>query len=513
LSGYIPNPPKNYRNKGTDPVDIHAQRWAEYEKHGKEPASAREKIGIALRIGVFFDGTGNNANNAAAGLLCGAHHPIAAQDIDASCKPFMKDPDSSYGNDTSNVQKLSDLYYAPQKAEGDGSQKQAFRMVYVEGIGTRSGMEDSTLGAGTGRGETGVAGRVQLSFAEIKSRIEDVLDEHPNCEITSLTFDAFGFSRGAAAARHFANEVVRGAQGPLGEVLRSNANDLSSTFNAQYKSSINMGFIGLFDTVPSIAGWSNLGNIKSPVATGIKLYLDRRFFSDVVQLTARDECRANFALSRVKPDHTEIILPGVHSDLGGGYLEDAQENVLVSPMQTLDVSQNTDVTTTSIYRDAVAAREQWIGKGWPAAMLEIVTPDATPIPSNLQDRLSPRAKRIYAAVQLKRPVSGMLSRVYLRVMHHLAKEKGVRFNDVPGTAALAVPSELQALCDRFLGGDYSTTPQEEQLLKLKYIHTSANWNHPLGRRDGSGIKAVYINAPTADSIRVQHPHVPDWTLW
>jgi hypothetical protein len=98
-------------------------------------------------------------------------------------------------------------------------------------------------------------------------------------------------------------------------------------------------------------------------------------------------------------------------------------------------------------------------------------------------------------------------------MHHLAKEKGVRFNDVPGTAALAVPSELQALCDRFLSGDYSTTPQEEQLLKLKYIHTSANWNHPLGRRDGSGIRAVYINAPTADSIRVQHPHVPDWTLW
>lgn len=86
MSGYIPNPPKNYRNKGTDPVDIHAQRWAEYEKYGKEPASAREKIGIALRIGVFFDGTGNNANNAAAGLLCGAHHPIAAQDIDASCK-------------------------------------------------------------------------------------------------------------------------------------------------------------------------------------------------------------------------------------------------------------------------------------------------------------------------------------------------------------------------------------------------------------------------------------------
>ncbi|VEF10560.1 Rhs element Vgr protein [Pseudomonas fluorescens] len=513
MSGYVPNPPKNFRYEEAEPVDIHAQRWAEYEKYGKAPAREPEKIGIALRIGMFFDGTGNNANNTAAGLLCGAQHPIAPHDIPASCKPYMMDPDSSYANDTSNVQKLSDLYFAPQKAEGDGSQKQAFRMVYVEGIGTRSGKEDSTLGAGTGRGVTGVAGRVQLSFAEIKSRIKDVLDANPNSEITSLTFDAFGFSRGAAAARHFANEVVRGKQGPLGEVLRSNANGLSRTFLEEYHGSIKMGFIGLFDTVPSIAGWSNLGDIKSSIATGIKLYLDRRFFTDVIQLSARDECRANFALSRVKADHLEITLPGVHSDLGGGYQDEIQERVLVSPMQTLEVSQFTDVSTTSIYRDAVTVKTQWLAKGWPEDMLEIVTPAAQLLPVDPQDRLSPRKQRVYAALQLKRPVSGLLSRVYLRVMHQLAKEKGVRFNDIPDTPDLAIPSELQPICERFLAGNYDTSPQEDQLLKLKYIHMSANWNHPLGRRDGGGIRAVYINVPTADWIRVQHPHVADWKLW
>lgn len=31
MSGYVPNPPKGYRNSGTAPVDIHAQRWAEYK--------------------------------------------------------------------------------------------------------------------------------------------------------------------------------------------------------------------------------------------------------------------------------------------------------------------------------------------------------------------------------------------------------------------------------------------------------------------------------------------------
>ncbi|WP_282357410.1 DUF2235 domain-containing protein [Pseudomonas sp. PS01303] len=512
MSGYVPNPPKNYRYEEAKPVDIHAQRWAEYEKYGKAPAPEPEKIGIALRIGVFFDGTGNNADNAAAGLRCGAHHPIAPKDIDASCKPYMGDPDSSYGNDVSNVKKLSDLYHAPEAVEGEGRQKQAFRMIYVEGIGTRTGEPDSTLGAGTGRGETGVASRVQYSFGLIEQRIRQTLDDNSNSEITSLTFDVFGFSRGAAAARHFANEVVRGKQGPLGGIFRGNTDAFCRTFNDQYKSGINVGFIGLFDTVPSIAGWSNFGNIQSPIATGIKLYLDKRFFTDVIQLVARDERRANFALSKVQPDHQEIVLPGVHSDIGGGYLDETEECVLISPMQTLLVSIHTDVSQTSIYQDAVAVKKEWLSKGWPAEMLEIVTPVAVRVPNDPQDRLSPAIKRVFAAVQLKRLVSGMLSRVSMRVMHQVAKDKGVRFKDFPDTPELAIPPELEELSNRFVSGDYSTTEQEEQMLRLKYIHTSANWNHPLGRRDGSGISAVYINAPTPNGIRVQHPHVPDWTL-
>ncbi len=357
-----------------------------------------------------------------------------------------------------------------------------------------------------------MAGRVTSCFELIKQRINEVLSDNPDSEIESLIFDTFGFSRGAAAARHFANQIVRGRQGPLGDVLRSNPRAFGSTFIDQYKSSIHMGFIGLFDTVPSIAGWSNLGNIKSPVATGIKLYLDPRFFSDVVQLVARDECRANFALSRIKPDFEEITLPGVHSDIGGGYLEEARECVLVSPMQALDVPLTTDVTTTSIYRDAASVKDEWVSRGWPTELLEIITPAPVKVPQDPQDRLRPGQKRVYAALQLKRSVSGKLSRVYLRVMHHLAKGKGVRFDDIPDSPELAIPEELQALCDRFVSGNYSTTPEEEQTLKLKFIHTSANWNHPLGRNDGSGIRALYINAPTQDAIRVQHPHVPDWTI-
>ncbi|QQZ39653.1 DUF2235 domain-containing protein [Pseudomonas sp. SK3(2021)] len=508
-----PNQRPAERAAETVPPSYGEQLWAQYEKYAKEPAPAPEKVQVALRIGVFFDGTGNNASNSAVGQLCGAQHPIDARDIDGSCKPYMKDPQSSYGNDVSNVKRLSDLYFSEQESEGKGLQRQAFRSIYIEGIGTQAGEKDSVITSGTGRGGTGISGCVQKAFIEIKQRLGLFFEQNPDSEITSLTFDAFGFSRGAAAARHFANEVVRWL-GPLELILHDHSKAFSPRFNRQYGNDLDMGFIGLFDTVPSVAGLSNLGNVRSAIAAGIKLHLDRRYFRSVVQLVARDEYRANFALSRVKPDHIEITLPGAHSDIGGGYLDEVQECVLVSPMQALEVPFNTDVTQTSIYREAIQTRKRWLAEGWPAQWLEIVTPEPTVLPQDSQDRLGLRQKRVYAGLQLKRPMSNKLAKVYLRVMYELAKENGVRFNTIDEQDPdYAIPQELQALCDRFVAGDYSTTPAEETMLKLRYIHLSAHWNHPLGKQDGGSLKVVYINAPTVDAVRVQHPHVPDWTLW
>ncbi|HWV10864.1 MAG TPA: DUF2235 domain-containing protein, partial [Pseudomonas sp.] len=430
MSGYVPNTPPAKREaelKQVTPVDLHARHWAQYEQHGNPPPAPREAIRIALRIGVFFDGTGNNASNSAAGQRCGAHHPIRPDDLAASCKPYMGDPDSSYGNDITNIRKLSALYLDPPTAQGNGQHRQVFRRLYIDGIGTRAGEKDNLLGAGTGRGRTGVDGRVQQAFARIKDFIDDLLVEHPDGEVISLTFDAFGFSRGAAAARHFANEVVRGTQGPLGTVLRGSAKAFGPTFNDQYQRDINMGFIGLFDTVASVAGLSNLGNVRSPVAPGVKLHLSPRYFSQVVHLVARDEQRANFALNTVNPDHTEITLPGAHSDIGGGYRAESEERVLVSPMQALTVRRGTDITTTSIYRDAAQAKARLEAEGWPAEVLKIVTPPPTLLPADPQDRLGPRQQRVYAGLQLQRRVRGELSRVYLRVMYELARQGGVRF--------------------------------------------------------------------------------------
>lgn len=479
------------------------------EEEEEEELEEERSVGVTLRIGVFFDGTLNNANNGALGLLCGASHPIKPEDLDASCKPYMSDPDSSYANDESNVKKLSDLYFAPYEIQGTGEQ-QLFRMLYIEGIGTSSDQEDSLMGAGMGRGATGVSSKVDGSFRQIMRIIRNFTQTNPDSKIVNLTFDAFGFSRGAAAARHFANEVALGQKGPLGQTIKMFRRSFHKTFGGEYQQDIQMGFIGLFDTVASVGGLANLGYVRSQKAPWLNLYLPRSLFPNVVQLAARDEIRANFPLTRVKADHPEYTLPGVHSDIGGGYFPESEESLLISPMQALDVPVTTDVKYTSIYRDAQQVKAKWVANGWPAEMLEVVTPYVRSLPPSQQDRLNP-TKRVYAALQLKRPVRGELSRVYLRVMYELAKQQGVRFEPFDEQyPTYVIPTELRALYDRFVAGDYSTTPAEEQLLKLRYIHTSANWNPPTklqGSTPRTGL--VYFNAPTTDGIRVQHPHVPD----
>jgi len=492
-----------------EPAAVEDNSGAEEEEE-EEELEEDSSVGITLRIGVFFDGTLNNANNGVLGLLCGASHPIKPEDLDAACRPYMSDPDSSYANDESNVKKLSDLYFAPPELQEIAGQQLLFRTLYVEGIGTSSGQEDSLMGAGMGRGATGVTGKVDDAFREIMRTIRNFIQASPDSKIINLTFDTFGFSRGAAAARHFANEVAMGRKGPLGQSINMFRRAFHETFKGEYQQDIQMGFIGLFDTVASVGGLANLGYVRSQKAPWLNLYLPRSLFPNVVQLAARDEIRANFPLTRVKADHPEYTLPGVHSDIGGGYFPESEERLLISPMQALDVPVTTDVKYTSIYRDAQKVKAQWEASGWPTEMLEVVTPYVRGLHPSQEDRLNP-TKRVYAALQLKRPVRGELSRVYLRVMYELAKQQGVRFQPFDEQyPTYVITTELRALYDRFVSGDYSTTPAEEQLLKLRYIHTSANWNPPTklqGSTPRTGL--VYFNAPTTDGIRVQHPHVPD----
>ncbi|MCY1514949.1 hypothetical protein D9M68_495170 [compost metagenome] len=474
------------------------------EQQRPEPAHL-VKQRIVLRLG----GTHNNAANSALGLLCGAQHPIAEEDLEASCKPYIRDPESSYGNGVTNIKLLHELYPQTPKIPPNSAARLAHRRIYIAGIGTQSGEEDNLFSGATGLGAAGVAGKVRQAFEDIQTTCHRFIGENPDYEIESLTLDIFGFSRGAAAARHFANQVAKGRNGPLSIMFPDTSGTFGAELTGRYGLSVRIAFIGLYDSVASTAGLANLGNVRSPNSP-LQLYLPPKDFPVVVHLVARDEYRANFALNSTAPDHLELALPGAHADLGGGYVADVEECLLVSPMQALEVPRQTDVRHTSIYRDAERARAAWLAKGWPAEMLAIVTPDARPLPPDPLDRHAPPRKRVYAALQLKRRVRGELSRVYLRLMHRLAQQHGVRFDPIDEhDPNLSVPPELRPLCQRIIAGDYRATPDEERMLKLSYIHCSAHWNPPMrlqGQTPRTGMALTFINAPTVDGRRVIHPH-------
>ncbi len=379
------------------------------------------------RLGLFFDGTGNNAAHA------------LFDDATSS------DRGGSHASALTNIHKLCQLYGGA-----------AGRAIYIAGIGTAVGEPDSLLGSALGRGRTGVLARSGYGVAQVR----EALAKAP------VTVDLFGFSRGAAAARHCANQLAR-------------------------LPGVQVGFIGLFDTVAAVAG-----------AVKLNLHLDPARFRQVVQLVARDEYREHFALTHLGPGHTELEVPGAHSDLGGGYLALEQEKLLISPMQALIVGAATQVHSTSIYRLADQARQAWIARGWPGDWLQVLTPPATPV----VDRTQPPQKQVYAATQLQREVRGELSRLYLRVMHAMAVARGVPLQAIPATAEFALPAELLPLEKRFLTANFALNTAEQRLLLLNYIHVSAHWNPPAGLQGNAprtGNRALYINAPAANGIRVR----------
>ena len=134
---------------------------------------------------------------------------------------------------------------------------------------------------------------------------------HPQATLEGVEFDLFGFSRGAAAVRHLANLLHEGAGGLLSVACETSIN-----------------FIGLFDTVAAII--APLQGDFDPADGrhgGLRLGLGAGIARHVVQLVAEDERRHNFPLVRSGHD---IVLPGVHSNIGGGYPETTLEQVLLS---------------------------------------------------------------------------------------------------------------------------------------------------------------------------------------
>ena len=151
---------------------------------------------------------------------------------------------------------------------------------------------------------------------------EALKDQKPT--VTQINVSVFGFSRGAAQARAFVNWLFEVCDQETG----------GYTFAGI---PIRLHFLGIFDTVASV-GLANL--YENEVVTGHQAWADRNMrihpgVEQCVHFVAGHEVRASFPLDSVRVDGhypgnaMEIMYPGAHSDVGGGY---APGDLGVSPV-------------------------------------------------------------------------------------------------------------------------------------------------------------------------------------
>ncbi|MCQ4294498.1 DUF2235 domain-containing protein [Pseudomonas stutzeri] len=486
----------------------------EEEELGEQPQQQARQA-ITLRIGVFFDGTGNNLANAAVTEKCRRDDlklldERTLGEVVDNCRAhgfggsegngfFTQTPDNSYGNAPSNVARLFDLYQDDATRSLAKDERSASIKAYLEGIGTSSGEEDSAYGLATGMGDTGVVARVMQSPNTISLQLGLFAESNPGVQVDALEFDIFGFSRGAAAARHFANELLKANGGVLAGLLRPGQFGLPEDFEWSDQARIN--FIGLFDTVTAVVDpmkWD-----LSPadhLNPGVNLYLPPGCARKVLQLRARDEMRWNFALNSVTPHHQEITLPGAHSDIGGGYLPIAQEKLILSRPVSSTVPAGTPTERTHAWRETERQYEKWKAFGLPEDQLKKEVRRIRKLhPRGLNH---PPEDWMLGLVTIERPIRGELALVYLRVMRELAAEHGVPVKSIPDTPVFALPFELQDIAKKMMafanGSRFDLNKDEERLLRSRYIHLSAHWKPTSGlliSKPAPNVRLVYNNQP------------------
>jgi len=277
---------------------------------------------IKIRFRLFFDGTGNNRTNVGLGengaTLIGNDSYFAAE---------------------SNVSRLEQLITKDKVADHSFS-------AYVEGIGTQDSGRDIPEGMALGTGLTGVTAKVEAGFENLVSRIVRLPGGVKRIEYVHL--DVFGFSRGAAAARNFVYATLMNS----GDTLRDRLTAKGFTVGK-----IEVKFMGLFDTVASY------GVVHKNDSSDLNLDAVKKA-ERVVQLAAAEEHRKNFRLTNIasaKKKGLQIFLPGVHSDVGGGYNElgDATEEKL----QILDLDGLFGLNNAG--KSALEREQRWLlQSGW-----------------------------------------------------------------------------------------------------------------------------------------------------
>lgn len=222
-----------------------------------------------ISVGIFFDGTGNNGRNAL-----------------SSDKPLNNN--ESYHGAFTNIYKLYKLFIGNEK-------------IYIEGIGTVTGNEDSNFAITTCANPPygkGYSSDDKLQKAE--NFVQEVIQDE-DCE---YHFYLYGFGRGGMLARTFSHRL----------------------FSNYPSANIRIKFLGAFDTVESKPFNTYDLSLTHQIENALHICAvnECRFFFPLTGFFGNLKNMQDFRFRDKASVWKEIFVPGAHADIGGGYLEGPQ---------------------------------------------------------------------------------------------------------------------------------------------------------------------------------------------
>lgn len=497
-----------------DEGDATVQEKPEDPPVNKEP--------IKIRCLLFFDGTLNSRENIDERLKHEKHikdknEPDSAiylknrvnKDKEAHLANGAADidlEDDSYENDYSNIAHL-EANVAPSQKGFDERVK-----VYVEGAGTikytpivmkdKNGNvirdefgnvkeeigdnKDQQSGFAFAAGESGIKPKVERGIKEAIEQIghgpEIKGRDNTIFYVEKLTIDIFGFSRGAASARYCVYRLLQAMDvdmdaGTSNRIETYIEHSLRTMHMLEVKE-VEVRFVGLFDTVVSYkaAQIMKLGGSLENWLVKQKA-ISHEKVKRVVHLASAEEHRNMFCLHNINSaggKGEEYFLPGVHSDVGGGYLPDGSDAGLI-------------VTQAHRYWAKKDRDEYLVAKGWfkdEELIEDTITMDDDRNPDYVQLVVT-RDKKI------ARKVHNAYCKIPLKIMATKASESDITLLpalEMKATETINAFSELGKLESRIKGymgkvGKRGSKPEDWQkaepelnAIRHKHLHFSARYN-------------------------------------
>ncbi|MEO8771045.1 MAG: DUF2235 domain-containing protein [Ferruginibacter sp.] len=383
---------------------------------------------------------------------------------------------SSYENYYTNVYHLYNFFKEREIKKDD----ELATTLYVEGIGTASvegkGAGDETLGGAFGAGETGIKGKAQKARKQV---IDTITSKFPDPQKITIDIDftVYGFSRGAAAARHFIHIIINGFNDLENFDYTLKLKTKLSKYNIQ---EINFNFVGLFDTVSAYNLQGTVqekSNVQELGLNSLKLGEVKK----VYHIAAKDEHRKNFALTTMGEgvNGKEITLPGVHSDIGGSYHDDVVEELVVYNVDKMYMSTQDKI-------DAENDMIRLIERGW--FDKTDIYKDKSKKNFLAKDEPIRNALTFWNKIAVRRSKIGGISNKYARIPFTLMfkecgedkflKRKIDTDKDVTLNKELLKDNFIHRISESIIANPANLIFEDEdlKLLRKKYFHFSAHYN-------------------------------------